>query len=255
MDFGFVITRHVNSEQTNKYWNQNVKLLRTLYPLRKIVVIDDNSDPNFVKSDHDYKNVEIIQSEYPGRGELLPFIYYLRFKWFENAIFLHDSVFIHKRVPFERIKLPVIPLWHFEYDQENLANILRISSSLRRSRELEPFFTGSGKVKVLGMDRADTIGCFGVMCFINHNFLKMLDDRYHIVNLANAVHSRVDRCACERIFGTLFSVHSPSLLRYKSLFGNIQTKGTWGYTYDQYEQCFLKENKIPRAVVKVWTGR
>jgi hypothetical protein len=74
MSFGFIITRHVNSEQTNKYWNQAVKLIRRLYPLRQIVIIDDNSDPDFVKADFDYKNLTIIQSEHHKRGELLPFI-------------------------------------------------------------------------------------------------------------------------------------------------------------------------------------
>ena len=66
--FGFIITRHVNSEATNKYWNQSVKLLRTYYPYKKIVIIDDNSNQDLVKADFDYKNVEIIQSEFPGRG-------------------------------------------------------------------------------------------------------------------------------------------------------------------------------------------
>ena len=38
MSFGFIITRHVNSEQTNKYWNHNVKLIRTFYPFKKIII-------------------------------------------------------------------------------------------------------------------------------------------------------------------------------------------------------------------------
>jgi len=80
--FGFIITRHVNSEKTNKYWNNSVKLLRTFYPFRKIVVIDDNSDYSYVKSDFEYKNVEIIQSEFPGRGELLELFYFIKYKFY-----------------------------------------------------------------------------------------------------------------------------------------------------------------------------
>ena len=34
--FGFIITRHVNSEKTNNYWNHSVKLIRTFYPFIKI---------------------------------------------------------------------------------------------------------------------------------------------------------------------------------------------------------------------------
>ena len=100
--FGFIITRHVNSESTNRYWNHSVKCLRTLYPLKKIIIIDDNSNYNFVKADFNYKNIEIIQSEFKGRGELLPYYYYLKNKFFENAVILHDSVFFHKRVYFEK---------------------------------------------------------------------------------------------------------------------------------------------------------
>ena len=96
-NFGFIVTRHVNSVKTNMYWNQCVKLLRTLYPMKKIIVIDDNSNYSYVKAEFDYENVTIIQSEYPGRGELLPYYYFLKNKFFENAVIIHDSVFFHKR--------------------------------------------------------------------------------------------------------------------------------------------------------------
>ena len=44
MDYGFIITRHVNSEKTNKYWNNAIICIRTFYPQKKIVIIDDNSN-------------------------------------------------------------------------------------------------------------------------------------------------------------------------------------------------------------------
>ena len=82
--FGFIITRHVNSERSNKYWNRCVKLLRTFYPHRQIVIIDDNSNYAFVKPDADYRNLTIIQSEFHGRGELLPYYYYIKNKFLEK---------------------------------------------------------------------------------------------------------------------------------------------------------------------------
>jgi len=102
MTYGFILTRHVNSEITNMYWNHNIKLLRTFYPNSKIIIIDDNSNYIYVKPMFEYKNIEIIQSEYPGRGELLPYIYYLKNKWFDKAIIIHDSVFFHKRFNFDK---------------------------------------------------------------------------------------------------------------------------------------------------------
>ena len=79
VNFGFIITRHVNSLKTNKYWNHCIKCIRSLYPLRKIVVIDDNSKKEFLSADFQYKNVEIVETEFHGRGELLPFYYLLKF--------------------------------------------------------------------------------------------------------------------------------------------------------------------------------
>ena len=37
-NFGFIITRHVNSENTNRYWNRSVKLLsyETLDDYKKV---------------------------------------------------------------------------------------------------------------------------------------------------------------------------------------------------------------------------
>jgi hypothetical protein len=37
--YGFIITRHVNSEKTNKYWNNCVMCIRMFYPYKKIVII------------------------------------------------------------------------------------------------------------------------------------------------------------------------------------------------------------------------
>jgi hypothetical protein len=53
--YGFIITRHVKCQKTNKYWNHCVRCIRFYYPFRKIIIIDDNSKDEFVKSDFDYK--------------------------------------------------------------------------------------------------------------------------------------------------------------------------------------------------------
>jgi hypothetical protein len=138
-NYGFIITRHVNSEITNKYWNLCVKYIKFFYPQKKIIVIDDNSNYDYVKNEnHDdlYKNVEIIKSEFPGKGELLPFYYYNKNKYFNNAIIIHDSVFIHTRINFDLLiqkNIPVIPLWHFNADRDNYINTYKISTLLNNS--------------------------------------------------------------------------------------------------------------------------
>ena len=40
----------------------------------------------------------------------------------------------------------------------------------------------------------------------------------------------------------------------KSLFGNIFAHQKWKYTFDEYEND-IKQKKISKAVIKVFTGR
>ena len=253
--FGFIITRHVNSESTNRYWNQCVKLIRAAYPFRQIVIIDDNSNQEFVKADFPYQNITIIQSEYPQRGELLPYIYYLRYRWFPNAVILHDSVFIHKRIPFERFKIPVLPLWHHMYDKEHLPNLLRISSVLQHSNLLTSKLLGN-EMNVLGLNHSYNFElCFGAQTYINLAFLQLLENKYRITNLVNVINCRKDRCGLERIMGLLFCLEYPKLLLIKSLFGEIHRHPhAFSYTFDAYINDF-KKKRVLGKFVKIWTGR
>jgi len=255
MTFGFIISRHVNSLKTNKYWNQCVKLIRTFYPFKKIIIIDDNSDYSFVSADFTYINIEIIQSEYPKRGELLPYIYFLRHKWFENAVILHDSVFIHKRIPFEKFTYPVIPLWHCQYDKENLNNLLRICGKLKNNQHLKQKLQGP-EMNILGMPNNNRFTlCFGVQSYINLHFLEMLESKYNISNLINVINNRTDRCALERIMGLLFCEEFSKLKKTPSIFGHIHKHyKSFNYDYDSYLQDF-NNKKACEPFVKVWTGR
>lgn len=250
--FGFIITRHVQSELTNHYWNHSVKLLRKLYPLSKIIIIDDNSDYKYVKAEFEYKNIEIIQSEFPQRSELLPYYYFLKYKFFKNAIIIHDSVFFHRRIPFEKLhRLSVLPLWHFGPDKENVVNTKRIVKSLKNYQVIEYKLNNDAVIEMPG-DKWH--GCFGVQSYINLHFLEKIEHKYGISNLIHAVHNRPDRCCLERIFGCIFFTECPDILKYKSLLGDIMTYQTWGYSYDTY-MSNLKKGIIPKSIVKVWTGR
>lgn len=266
MSYGFIVTRHVNSEKTNRYWNQCLKCIRRFYPYRKIVVIDDNSNPEYVQSFHSFQNVDIIQSEYHGRGELLPFIYLLKYHFFDNAVIIHDSVFIHKKINFDKIKLSVLPLWHFDRnidELENKVNNVRIAVHLQNNHQvldhLKSIIRKTNYAMEWRMSHAQWNGCFGVQCFINYNFLQHLEAKYKITNLLNHVRNRTDRCSLERIMGVLFNLECPQTIAVRSLLGDIfQYMGIGfhciGYSFDDYEASVQKGNVV-RPVVKVWTGR
>jgi len=247
MSFGFIITRHVNSEKTNCYWNQNIKLLRTHYPQCKLVIIDDNSNQSFIKAEFDYINLEVINSEYPGRGELLPYIYYLKYKWFDNAVIIHDSVFFHKTIDFTNIKTNAISLWMFYNNDSEIYNILRISNSLNHSHVI--------KSHILKWSKNNWVSCFGSQSYINHTFLVNLNNKYKLTNLINVITNRSDRCALERIMGILFYIETRTN---KTLLGCINNShieaNNYTYSFDKYMHSF-HSGELPTPIIKVWTGR
>lgn len=251
--FGFIITRHVTSEKTNKYWNHSVKLLNTFYPNKKIIIIDDNSNIDFVKELCNHSNIEIINAEFKGRGELLPYYYYLKNKYFDNAIIIHDSVFFHKKINFEILVkscVKVLPLWFFYPDNENVNNTTRICGKLNNSNLILPYVSSHNKI--LGF--TNWYGCFGAQTFINHAFLNFLENKYSFTNLLSEIKCRTDRCSFERIIGVMFYAEYDKLKYRKSIFGNIFDYQIWGYPYENYMKD-LKNGTLPRYTIKVWTGR
>lgn len=255
-NFCFIITRHVNSETTNKYWNHCIRCIRKFYPNTKIVVIDDNSNSDFLKAEYDYKNVEIIQSEFKGRGELLGYYYFYKNNFAENAIIMHDSIFIHKKINFQLLKnVDVIPLWHFNQDKENIQNSMFLISELKNKYEIQKKLLLSDKYQLLGKIQ-DWYGCFGVQSYINRNFLIKMVNKYNLFSLLNKVKNRPDRCCLERIFGVIFNLESAFAKNNKSLFGNIHMyNNNFDYTFDKYMRDLMVNKKLPKSVIKVWTGR
>lgn len=264
MSFGFIITRHVNSEITNNYWNECIKCIRRFYPLRKIVVIDDNSKQEFIKADFEYKNIEIVQSEFPQRGELLPYYYFNKNHYFENAVIIHDSVFFHKRLAFDKLiklNIMVIPIWHFDVcKEENIPNSRRIVSVLKNNYQIIKNINNSdssNKYNLLGMNGPNDFwnGCFGVQSFINYHFLNGLQQKYKLFNLIDTIKSRPDRCCLERIMGILFNLEYPLLKKMPSLLGSIFQYHKFGYTFDEYKEQMKQYNKATVPLVKVFSGR
>lgn len=255
-NFGFIITRHVNSLKTNEYWNRSVGFLNHLYPTTKIVIIDDNSNHEFLKSKKEYKNLEIIQSEYPGRGELLPYYYFYTRHFFKNAIIIHDSVFFHKRISFEKFaKLDVLPFWEFPADKENYLNSMHLIREMKNKQFIHSHLDLQNlSFPIREISKNNTWnGCFGVQSYINHTFLSRLVDKYDMFKLLKYVNCRADRCCLERIFGILFSLETKFKL--SSLFGNIHSYQSFDYDYDNYTEDLIIHKKIPHSIVKVWTGR
>ena len=84
----FVILAHVRNETDDRLWRKCYKSVRKFYPKIPIVIIDDNS-PLPVSADT-LSNTSVIRSEFPGGGELLPYYYFLKYRWAKKMVFLHD---------------------------------------------------------------------------------------------------------------------------------------------------------------------
>ena len=76
-DYGFIMTRHVHSETTNKYWNHSVKLLQFFYPDKQIIIIDDNSnkecitDIKLINTKNEKKLIKIMQESKKIRKKIV----------------------------------------------------------------------------------------------------------------------------------------------------------------------------------------
>ena len=93
--WGFIILRCVRKPKSSKLWEKCYDHIRNYFPDIPIVIIDDNSKKQFINKNKPLTYTEIINSEYKGRGDLLPYHYLYKLKFFEKAIIIHDSVFIN----------------------------------------------------------------------------------------------------------------------------------------------------------------
>jgi hypothetical protein len=230
-ELGFIVLRHVNNELTNEYWAHCYNCIRKYYPESHVLIIDDNSNYDFIKNIDLYKTT-IINSEYHGRGELLPYYYYLHNKLFDTAVIIHDSVFINSNIDLNVDKCKI--LWSFEHHWDNYEDELELISSFN-DMELFSFYANKDLWK----------GCLGGMSIIRHDYLKFVNNKYDISKLLDLVLTRSNRCSFERVIACLLLINNKS----ESLLGNIHDYVRWGITFHD------KDNYTHLPIIKIWTGR
>ena len=228
------MTRHVNSKLTNEYWMLNYDNIRNLYPENIIVIIDDNSNYDYIDKEKILYNTYIIQSEYIGRGELLPYYYFLKHKFFDIAIILNDSAIINKYIDILSVDTYKI-LWGFnnifEYDEYYALNVIKQYNDDNLTK--------------LFLDKNNWTGCFGSMCIITHDYLTSIDNKYPFVKLLDYILVRDHRCCFERILAVLLQIDHVN----DTMFGIIHDYCPWGIKYSDIQ--YFKH--LP--IIKVWTGR
>lgn len=239
--WGFIIVRCIQNDLTSQYWLKSYQCIRNIYPDTPVVIIDDNSNPKYInkKLEENLTLYKVIPSEYPKRGEMLGYYYFLKYHWFEKAVVIHDSVFVKKKIDFHTHK-NVKFLWHIEnkkYDNVGL--------------ETELLHKIGGPYANLYADKTKWKGCFGLMSVIDHDFLKKIS---YMFALMDHINSRTHRSCMERIFAVMCFHHYPELMDDISIMGDIhQYSLPWGYDYQSF---IANENnqELPK-LVKVWTRR
>jgi hypothetical protein len=228
---GFIMLRHVNDTETNLYWIHCYTCIRKYYPEHPILIIDDNSKREYLSKKPLYKTT-VIHSEYIGRGELLPYYYYIHHKLFDTAVIIHDSVFINKEIDLHVHNYKLI--WEFDHEFDQIEDETRMIQAFC-DPELMDFY----KNKTLWK------GCFGGMSIITHDYLMSIHTKYNINTLLDVVLTRYNRCSFERVIACLLQKNAKK----ETLLGNIHTYCPWGIPF------MLKDLCTHLPVIKVWSGR
>jgi hypothetical protein len=247
---GFIFTRHVNSQESNKFWNECYRCIRLFYPNNHIIIIDDNSDYSFVKCDVNLTNFTIIQSEFPGAGELLCYYYFYKTRIFSQAFIIHDSVFINKFMNVDSINT-VKFLWDFVHDWDDSVKEKNLISTLKNNAHLLELYDNKNEWR----------GCFGVQSVITLDFIDLLVEKYDIFSLLNIINSRPIRYLVERVFAVLCCAEEPILKQHPSIFGDIHNYlssfelSFYGCGYKDY--IFHKQTGHFRnlPLIKTWAFR
>ena len=198
-NFGFMIIRHINSIETNIAYQECYNSIRKFYE-NLIVIIDDNSNTDFI-TPFETVNCIYIQSEFPKRGELLPYYYYIKNKYFDRMVVLHDSMKINKYIDFNNIP--------------NYINVTRLFSfpnpaytiDIHYFRELCNYIKNGNLLYQYHITNINKlIGCFGVCYIIDHKYIMELERKYNISNLINIIDTRLKRQTLERFLSCLIEM-------------------------------------------------
>lgn len=217
-NYSFIILRYVINEETDRMWIKCYNSIRKFYK-NKIIIIDDNSKKEYI-SDLKLENCFVINSNFKGRGELLPYYYYLKYRFSKRIIVLHDSMSFRNKINLDKIN--------------KYKNFIRIFSFSNKCYNIDITYfnyfcntirNGDMVLDFHNKNKKNLIGCFGVCYVIDYNFLKKIDNKYNISNLINVIDTRDKRKTLERFFSCLFELEyntlkNPDLLG--SIFRNLR---------------------------------
>lgn len=243
----FVILRHLRTTRDNDLWISSYNSIRKIYT-NKIIIIDDNSSINTV--DGKLVNTEVIKSEFNGAGEILPYYYFLKYKWADTMIFLHDSMFLNRPFRDTELENEIRFHWYFDANISDYRKISNFVSMLKNNTDLQAFATDP---------HIKWYGCFGATTICDLITIQNIEEKYKLFStLTLAIRTRKDREAFERVFGIV--LYNDGIFNNEncSNYGNIlKYPGAFESENNNMEtsQHILRQKGYDTAIIKVWRGR
>jgi hypothetical protein len=243
----FIILRHLRNAQDNALWTAAYQSIRTYYT-NKIIIIDDNSQVNTFNGS--LVNTEVIESEYRGAGEILPYFYFFQHKWADRMIILHDSMVLHR--PFRPTELDGILRfhWHFSMKESNYHAKMALQFSSMRHHE--------GLLAFVNDASSQWKGCFGGAAMISYDAVEHLEKKYGFFStLVLSIKTRKDRETFERMLGAVTFFEKMVEMDTCSTFGDIiRYPGAFtdNMNKDMTAQQVQQAN-YDTAILKIWRGR
>lgn len=243
----FVILRRINTPRDNDLWISCYNSIRKFYT-NKIIIIDDNSMINTVNGK--LFQAEVIASEIPGAGEILPYYYFLQHHWADNMIFLHDRMFVHRPFTDSELQHDVVFHWYFTANGfDDSRRIINYLSLLQHDKELVHFYKQPESIWK---------GCSGGTTIISYDTLSLIEDKYKLFSrLTMTMKTPKDRESFERVLGIILYFEGVIADSTCSNFGDIL----------KYPGAFESESSTPEmashlvqqsgyhtAIVQVWKG-
>ena len=245
LSYVFVILRNLRHTKDNDLWISSYNSIRRFYT-NPIKIIDDNSSINTVNGK--LVDTEVIQSEWNGAGEILPYYYFLKNSWADRMIFIHDSMFLSRAFHETELSDPVRFHWYFinKKDDRKYSTYLSILS------HFEPLIDYSKQLSAWK-------GCFGGTSIIDLDVVKKVEEKYGLFSrLAMAIRTRPDREMFERIFGMIVFYEGYVTEHQCSNFGDIlRYPGAFDSQFQTIETAgdVLTRANYDTAIIKVWRGR
>ena len=243
----FVILRHLRNAQDNALWTAAYQSIRTHYTNR-IIIIDDNSQVNTFNGS--LVNTEVIESDYRGAGEILPYFYFFQHKWADRMIILHDSMTLHR--PFRAAELEGILRfhWHFSIKENTYHTKMALQFSSMRHHE--------GLLAFLNDTSSQWKGCFGGAAIVSYDVVEHLEKKYGFFStLVLSIKTRKDRETFERMLGAVAFFEKMVEMDTCSTFGDIiRYPGAFTDNMNKETSAYqVQQANYDTAILKVWRGR